>query len=146
MGSVFPTSGTGGAKMSILPVEWGLWGDTQGATTRGLCVPPCSRMGGTAGAKMGGPPDVVEFGEKEEWGVIKWDIPPQQDRRDQNGAAPATVGLWEHGEGERGHLGLFPHLTARSKEGFVKNHPEGMGGHEEGLQERHVVPTQPKRW
>lgn len=32
------------------------------------------------------------------------------------------------GEGLRGHLGLFPHLQAQSKDRFVKNHLEGFGG------------------
>lgn len=39
---------------------------------------------------------------------------------------------WGHREGERGHLGLFPRLTARSEERFVKNHPDGTGGTREG--------------
>lgn len=56
MGSVFPTSGTGGAKMRILPVEWGLWGDTQGARTGGLCVPPLQLDGEDSGSQNGGSP------------------------------------------------------------------------------------------
>lgn len=58
MGSVFPTSGTGGAKMRILPVEWGLWGDTHREPEWGFVCPPLQQDGG--------PPDVVEFGEKGE--------------------------------------------------------------------------------
>lgn len=34
MGSVFPTSGTGGAKISILLVEWGLVGGGEGGAHR----------------------------------------------------------------------------------------------------------------
>lgn len=54
MGRVFPTSGTGGAKMRILPVEWGLWGDTQGARMGGVCV-PLQQDGGNGGSQNGVP-------------------------------------------------------------------------------------------
>lgn len=66
MGSVFLTSGTGGAKMSILLVEWGLGGGHTGSQNEGFVCPPSGAgWWGQWESKWGGPLDVVEFGVKE---------------------------------------------------------------------------------
>lgn len=73
---------------------------------RGLCVPPLQQDGGGQWEqKWGGPPDVVEFGVKGEWGVIKWGNPHSSTAGTQNGVALATVGLRGHGGGLERALG-----------------------------------------
>lgn len=113
--------GGGEVEWEVSPHQWD-WGSrneyppsgmgTVGRDTRepkrGVCVsPPRSRMGGTVGAKMGDPPDVVEFGVKGEWRVIKWGNPHSSTAGTQNGVALATVGLWGHGGGLERALGPF---------------------------------------
>lgn len=55
MGGVFPPPySTGGAKTSILPVEWGLLGGHTWSQNEEFVCLPLQQDGGTVGVKMGG--------------------------------------------------------------------------------------------
>lgn len=100
---------------------------------RGLCATLAAGWGGQWEPKRRGPPNVVEFGVQGERRVIKWGIPPTAGLLGPKTGWPLSQ--WDcegMGKDERGHLGLFLHLTARSKDRFVKNYPEGSGHRWEG--------------
>lgn len=57
-------------------------------------------------------------------------------QRDCGGTGRVREGTWA----------FFPISQLRVKRDSLKTIQRELGGHEGGLQERHVVPTQPKRW
>lgn len=72
------------------------------------------------------------------------EYPPQQDCWDPKRGGPCHSGGTERVR--EGTWAFFPISQLRVKRDLLKTIQTELGGHEGGLQERHVVPTQPKRW
>lgn len=64
----------------------------------------------------------------------------------QIGVALATEGLQGHGEGERGHLGLFPISQLGVKRDLLKTIQRELGGQEAGAPGEARGPHTTKRW
>lgn len=93
MGSVLPTSGTRGAKMSILLVEWGLWAGHTGSQNEGFVSP-------SSGAEW--------WGQREpKWGVplMKWNLGSRSMGSDKMEYLPTEQDCWDPKQGGPCHSG-----------------------------------------